>query len=105
MPLIQELRQMGLSIQAYTPTWQTGDKTMRLNSVSPIFEQGFVWYPPRDWADAVLEEVALFPRADHDDYVDTVIMALMRYRSGRFMPLHDDYEEEERAPRIKRAYY
>ena len=105
MPLIQELRQMGLSIQAYTPTWQTGDKTMRLNSVSPIFEQGFVWYPPRDWADAVLEEVALFPRADHDDYVDTVIMALMRYRSGRFMPLHDDYEEEERAPRIRRSYY
>jgi predicted phage terminase large subunit-like protein len=105
-PLIHELRQMGMSIQSYTPTWQTGDKMVRLNSVSPIFEQGFVYYPPREWADAVIDEVALFPAADHDDYVDTVIMAMMRFRSGRFMSLHDDFiEEEDRPYRKVKAYY
>jgi predicted phage terminase large subunit-like protein len=105
-PLIHELRQMGMSIQSYTPTWQTGDKMVRLNSVSPIFEQGFVYYPPREWADAVIDEVALFPAADHDDYVDTVIMAMMRFRSGRFMSLHDDLSEEEDRPYRKvKAYY
>jgi len=105
-PLIHELRQTGMSIQSYTPTWQTGDKMVRLNSVSPIFEQGFVYYPPREWADAVIDEVALFPAADHDDYVDTVIMAMMRFRSGRFMSLHDDLQEEEDRPYRKvKAYY
>jgi hypothetical protein len=48
----------------------------------------------------------LFPAADHDDYVDTVIMAMMRFRSGRFMSLHDDLQEEEDRPYRKvKAYY
>jgi predicted phage terminase large subunit-like protein len=66
--LYQEMRAGGVPVQEYTPHRGSGDKTMRLNSVSDIFASGFVWYPAgRRWAEEVVDEVCGFPTMPHDD--------------------------------------
>ena len=42
----------------------------------------------------MIEECAMFPHAEHDDLVDSMSQALLRFRKGNFVSLHDDYEEE-----------
>ena len=95
LPLIHELRQIGIPVSEFTPTRATGDKIMRANSISDLFASGIVWAPDRKWADDVIEECAAFPNGDYDDYVDTTIMALMRYRQGGFIQLESDHKDEE----------
>lgn len=95
LPLIHELRQAGIPVSEFTPTRASGDKIMRANSISDLFASGVVWAPDRKWSDEVIEECAAFPNGDHDDFVDTVIMALMRYRQGGFIQLDSDHRDEE----------
>ena len=83
-PLIYELRSMGIPVQEFTPT-KGNDKISRLNAVSDIFASGRVWHPPTRWAEEVIEEVASFPAGEHDDYVDSTSMALMRFRKGGYI--------------------
>ncbi len=104
LPLIHELRQLGIPVSEFTPTRASGDKIMRANSVSDMFASGIVWAPETRWADEVIEECASFPNGAHDDYVDTVIMALMRYRQGGFIRLPSDYDDEADVPR-RAEYY
>jgi predicted phage terminase large subunit-like protein len=104
LPLIHELRSMGIPVSEFTPTRASGDKIMRANSISDIFASGGVYAPERGWSDEVIEECAAFPNGTHDDYVDTVIMALMRYRSGGFIRLDSD-EWDEEVPVAKADYY
>ena len=91
-PLIQELRQVGIPVVSYTPS-RGNDKLSRVNSVSPIFESGQVWAPNKKFAEEMIEECAAFPYGDHDDLVDTMTQALMRYRQGNFISLNDDYQD------------
>ena len=93
MPLTQELRQMGIPIQNYSPS-RGNDKFTRVNSVAPLLESGLVWTPDTRWAEEVIEECAAFPAGDHDDLVDSTTQALMRFRQGGFVKLPSDYEEE-----------
>jgi len=97
-PLIYELRAMGVPVQEYTPVRGTtnnpNNKMARLNSVSDIFASGIVWAPNRRWAEEVIDEVASFPAGENDDYVDSTIMALMRFRQGGFLRLPSDEAEE-----------
>lgn len=93
-PLISELRRMGVLAQEFTPT-RGNDKIARLNAISDIISSGRVWIPNRRWADEVVEEVAEFPAGDNDDYVDTVSMALMRFRKGGFITTDLDEEPED----------
>jgi len=110
-PLIYELRSMGIPVQAYTPVRGTtnnpNNKVARLNAVSDLFASGVVWAPERSWAEAVIDEVASFPAGEHDDYVDSTIMALMRFRQGGFIRLPSDQEDEPRYFKSSRrsAYY
>ena len=104
LPLIHELRQLGIPVSEFTPTRASGDKIMRANSVSDMFASGIVWAPETRWADEVIEECASFPNGAHDDYVDAVIMALMRYRQGGFVRLPSDYDDEPDLPR-RAEYY
>lgn len=87
-------------------SWETvlykpeGDKESRLRAVAPLFSGdcrkmpdgldevtgrpryidvytgGIIYAPARAWADEVIDEVAAFPYGEHDDYTDTVAMAL-----------------------------
>ena len=108
-PLIYELRAMGVPVQEYTPVRGTvlnpNNKTVRLNSVSDMFASGVVWAPQRRWADEVIDEVASFPSGEHDDYVDSTIMALMRFRQGGFLRLPSDEKEERREFRYRKGGY
>jgi len=103
-PLIYELRAMGILVQEFTPT-KGNDKITRLNAVSDLFASGRVWCPNMNWAEEVVDEVASFPAGDHDDYVDTVSMGLMRFRKGGFITTDMDEEEPVKRFRSKRAYY
>lgn len=109
-PLIQELRAMGIPVQEFTPsrgrTKGSTDKTARLNACSDLFASGRVWAPDTRWAREVIEEVAAFPVGEHDDYVDTVSQALLRYRQGGFIDLPSDYQDEPLMfKRKSHAYY
>ncbi len=92
-PLISELRAMGIPVQEFTPT-RGNDKIARLNAVSDIFASGRVWVPNTSWAEELVEEVASFPSGEHDDMVDSMSQALLRYRKGGFIPLQSDYIDE-----------
>ena len=93
MPLTQELRNIGIPVQNFTPSRGT-DKVARVNACAPLFESGLVWYPDTKWATEVVEECAAFPSGEHDDLVDSTTQALLRFRQGGFIKLPSDYEEE-----------
>lgn len=92
-PLIYELRSMGVPVQEFTPT-RGNDKISRLNAVADIFASGRVWAPNTHWAEEVIDEVASFPGAEHDDITDTVSMALHRFRKGGYISTDLDAEDE-----------
>ena len=104
MPLTHELRQMGIPVVNYTPS-RGQDKIARVNAVSPILESGMVYAPEERWAEELIEECAAFPFGDHDDLVDSTTQALLRYRQGGFIGLHNDEKLEEREPRLIKSYY
>ena len=88
----------------FTPS-RGNDKVTRVHSVSPLFEAGMVWAPDESWADEMIEEVAAFPNGEHDDLVDSMTQALMRYRQGNFVQLPtDDWEERSGSVKV-RVYY
>ena len=104
MPLIFELRQMGIPVSEYTPS-RGNDKISRVNAVSDLFSSGVVWAPATRWAEETIEEFAAFPNAEHDDLVDSSTQALLRFRQGGFVPLYSDEEEEELEHNRKADYY
>ena len=104
-PLYQELRRTGMMVQEYTPHRGTGDKTARLNSVADIVSSGLVWVPQTRWAEELVEEVAGFPFMPHDDLVDSMVMALMRFRQGGFVSLPTDEPDEIRYFKHRRGGY
>ena len=103
-PLIFELRAMGIPVQEFTPS-KGNDKIARLNAVADIFASGRVWVPNTHWAEELVEEVASFPSGEHDDMVDSMTQALLRYRRGGFLRLQTDEPDELPSFRRKREYY
>jgi len=104
-PLIYEMRAMGIPVQEFTPV-KGNDKISRLNAVSDLFASGRVWAPNTQWAEEVIDEVASFPAGEHDDYVDSVSLALMRFRKGGYLTAKLDEEDEPRYFRRKfEGYY
>jgi predicted phage terminase large subunit-like protein len=106
LPLIHELRKTGMPVQEFTPV-RGNDKISRANAISDLFASGMVWAPETKWADDVITECAEFPNGSFDDYVDSVVMALLRYRQGGFVQLASDDAEAEETKKRKRitSYY
>jgi predicted phage terminase large subunit-like protein len=100
-PLIYEMRAMGIPVQEFTPS-RGNDKISRLNAVSDLFASGRVWAPNTQWAEEVIDEVASFPAGEHDDYVDSVSLALMRFRKGGY--IRTNLDEPEETPQFKRHF-
>jgi predicted phage terminase large subunit-like protein len=103
-PLIFELRAMGIPVQEFTPS-KGNDKIARLNAVADMFASGRVWVPNTHWAEELVEEVASFPSGEHDDLVDSMTQALLRYRRGGFLRLASDEPEPTRYFKRKREGY
>jgi predicted phage terminase large subunit-like protein len=94
LPLTYELRKMGIPVINYTPS-RGNDKHSRVNAVAPLFESGQIWAPTdKDFAQEVIEECAAFPYGDHDDLVDSMTQAVMRFRQGGFIDHPEDYKDE-----------
>jgi predicted phage terminase large subunit-like protein len=103
-PLLDELRLHGIPALSFSPN-KGNDKTTRMHMVAPLFEAGKVWAPGnKGFAEEVIEEIASFPYGDHDDFCDSMTMALMRFRRGGFIYLDGEDEEEEYIPKM-RTYY
>jgi predicted phage terminase large subunit-like protein len=104
-PLTDELRRMGIPVVNYTPS-RGNDKHTRMHMVAPMFESGRVWAPAKRFAEDVIDECAAFPNGDHDDYCDSMTMAMIRHRKGGFVSLDTDDEDEESTNIIHfRQYY
>ena len=103
LPLLYELRQMDIPVVSFTPS-KGNDKHSRINAVAPMFESGMIWAPDQKFAEEVIEECAAFPHGDHDDLVDTMTQAVMRFRQGGLIKHPEDYVDEKQQPRRK-VYY
>ena len=103
-PLIFELRKMGIPVSEYTPS-RGNDKFVRINSVADLFQSGKVWAPDTRWARELIDNMAAFPNAQHDDDVDSAVQALIRFRQGGFLRLQTDEPEETRSFKRKAAFY
>jgi len=103
-PLVFELRAMGIPVQEFTPS-KGNDKIARLNACTDMFASGMVWAPNTHWAEELIDEVASFPSGEHDDLVDSLSQAMMRFRKGGFLRLPSDEEDEQQYFKRKVAYY
>lgn len=98
LSVAQELRRLhgteGWGIEVRTPD---GDKVSRAHAVQPLFSQGLVYAPARDWADMVIDEMGSFPRGRYKDLTDSATQALKYLRDGGFIQhRHErDYIAEE----------
>jgi predicted phage terminase large subunit-like protein len=103
LPLTYELRKMGLPVVNFTPS-RGNDKHTRVNAVAPLFESGKIWAPDLKFAEEVIEECAAFPYGDHDDLVDSMTQAVMRFRQGGFIE-HPEDEQDQDLPQTVKEYY
>jgi predicted phage terminase large subunit-like protein len=103
LPLTYELRKMGIPVINFTPS-KGNDKHTRVNAIAPLFESGCIWAPTdQQFAQEVIEECAAFPYGDHDDLVDSMTQAVMRFRQGGFLEHPEDYKDDPIPPAKKRV--
>jgi len=57
-----------------------------------------------EFAQDVIEECAAFPYGDHDDLVDSMTQAVMRFRQGGLIEHPEDYKEDK-GPRKAKKFY
>lgn len=85
------------------------DKVARAYSVQYMFSQGMVHAPPYSWAEQIKTEMALFPKAEHDDLVDSCVQALMWLRENGAAIRKDEQifmqKEELRYKRASKPLY
>jgi predicted phage terminase large subunit-like protein len=79
--VIQVLRHELPGMVAVEPS---GGKIARASAVSPQIESGNIYLPHpaiAPWIDGFIEECAAFPNGRHDDQVDAMSQALLRWSS------------------------
>ncbi|HEY6344438.1 MAG TPA: phage terminase large subunit [Bryobacteraceae bacterium] len=73
-------------IPGIIPVNPEGGKVARAAAVSPLVEAGNVYLPHPDyapWVNDFIEECAAFPNGAHDDQVDAMTQALLRWNMAR----------------------
>lgn len=81
MPAAEELthrypdRQWAIELQPVC-----GDKYSRALAVQPTFSQLMVYAPVRDWAEMVIDEMEVFPKAKYNDLTDATSQAMKYLR-------------------------
>lgn len=104
MPLIQELRRTGLSVNKFDPRTATGtndnSKMHRAKMFCHLIESGLVWVPAKapnydcliPFADIFVEACGMFPNDESNDYVDSMMQALIKLRTSGLIDNPDDLE-------------
>jgi len=105
--LLQDLRLAKVPAIGYNPG--KADKISRAHQASPTLELEIIWIPESaknpgrhvSWANTFIKQLAKFPVADHDDYVDTFTQAIIYLKNDRWFELPKAKDVEERKPRSK----
>lgn len=71
-------------------------------STEPLFSNSIVYAPDREWAQDVIDEVSVFPRGRHDDYVDSTSQALNYLRRTGVAVRREEHDEEVLGRRMYR---
>ena len=91
----QEIRRLfssaAFSVQMYDP--KGVDKRSRVYAIQHMFSEGLVYAPDKAWAEKVIVQCGLFPKAKHDDLVDTVSMALANLRSTGMLQRGEEIQQ------------
>lgn len=72
-----------------------GDKVARAYAAVPTFSQLMIYAPDREWAQMVIDEMATFPKAKHDDLTDSTTQAINYLRSIGLAMSDDDASAAE----------
>ena len=73
---------LSIEIPGILPVNPYGGKVARAAAVSPLIEAGNVYLPHPQfmpWVNEFIEECAAFPNGAHDDQVDAMTQALLRW--------------------------
>jgi predicted phage terminase large subunit-like protein len=86
-----------------------GDKVARALAVQPMFSQGMIFAPNREWAEMVITEMSMFPAGRYDDLTDSSTQALKYLRDVGLAQSAEETHEEEigtvmHRPRFRRLY-
>ena len=103
--LLQDLRLAKVPAVGYNPG--QADKVSRAHQTAPTLELGLLWIPesaknpgqPVSWAQPFLNQVAKFPVAEHDDYVDTFTQAVIFLKNERWFDLPEARDVDDKPPR------
>lgn len=67
-----------------------GDKVSRAHSIVPLFTDDAIWGPDTKWAQLVISQCESFPKAAHDDLVDSVTQFLQWARDMELLVRCDE---------------
>ena len=85
------------------------DKVARAYATQPIFSNGAVYAPDRDWSDRVITQFENFPKVKHDDLVDSSTQALKYLREHNLIRRPEEIIMESRGDRshksVKKSVY
>jgi len=99
--LLQDLRLAKVPAIPYNPG--NADKISRAHQAAPTLELGLCWIPESkktpghavSWAQPFLKQLAKFPVAAHDDYVDTFTQAIIYLKNDGFFDLPQARDVDE----------
>ena len=105
--LLQDLRLANVPAVAYNPG--LADKVSRAHQAAPTLELGMVWVPESGklpgqhvtWANDFMKQLAKFPVAQHDDYVDTFTQAIIYLKNDRWFELPFAKDRDEPMVKVK----
>jgi len=100
--LLQDLRLAKVPAIGYNPG--NADKISRAHQAAPTLELGMVWIPESkktpghavSWAQPFIKQLAKFPVATHDDYVDTFTQAIIYLKNDHWFDLPQARDPDER---------
>lgn len=73
-----------------------GDKVARAHSVVPLFSNGLVYAPDKEFAELVIDEMAVFPKGRYKDLTDSCTQGLRHIRSLGLIQRKEDIEADTR---------
>jgi predicted phage terminase large subunit-like protein len=99
--LLQDLRLAKVPAVGYNPF--KSDKIARAHQAAPTLEAGYIWIPESknnpgqfvSWAQSMLNQIIKFPRAAHDDYVDTFTQAVIFLKNDGWFELQQADDRDE----------
>jgi phage terminase large subunit-like protein len=74
-PVAQMLRNWNRHSVSYAVR-PAGHKVARALSVRPLLDTGVIYAAVRDWSEILINQASSFPKAKHDDIVDSMTPAL-----------------------------